>query len=72
MLSGIIAAFFVIGKYLDSHFIQKTETNTKTLIRDCVVAYLASFLAFYIKDYIGDTKEVLKGPTPAYTGEATF
>ena len=72
MLSGLIASLFVICKYLDLHFIQKTQVNTKVLIRDCVTTFIVSIIAFNIKDYFGETTIIPKGPTPAYTGEAAF
>lgn len=71
IISGLIALIFVIGTYLDKHYVQKTEINTKYLIRDSIIVYISSFLAFYLNEYIGSTTAV-KGPTPAYTGDATF
>lgn len=71
IISGLIALIFVVCKFLDQHYIQKSEVNTKYLIRDSLIVYISSFLAFYLNDYIGNTK-ALKGPTPAYTGDATF
>ena len=71
ILSACITFIFIVFKILDSKFIKKHELDTKSLIRDSVIIYLASIVADLINEnMLGETGS--KPSVAVYTGDAGF
>lgn len=74
ILAGIISIVFFIAKFVEMRFIEKESKPFKLLVRDTLLVYVCSLVAFFISEQLSP---MIKGelnakPAQVFTDNPAF
>jgi len=70
-ISTIISIIYFIAKFIDMRYISKNDIPLKSLVKDTILVFVSSAIAYFIIEQIGDVI-VLNNPVSAFTGAPDF
>jgi hypothetical protein len=76
IISGIIAFVFFLGKFIEMRFIEKESKPLKTIVKDTLLVYVCTIIAFMILEQLKPIIQESAGGAPitqiAFTDNPTF
>lgn len=76
IISGIIAFVFFLGKFIEMRFIEKESKPLKTIVKDTLLVYVCTIVAFMILEQLKPIIQESAGGAPitqiAFTDNPTF
>jgi hypothetical protein len=76
IISGIIAFVFFLGKFIEMRFIEKESKPLKTIVKDTLLVYVCTIIAFIILEQLKPIIQESSGGAPmtqiAFTDNPTF
>ncbi len=76
IISGIIAFVFFLGKFIEMRFIEKESKPLKTIVKDTLLVYVCTIIAFMILEQLKPIIQESSGSAPmtqiAFTDNPTF
>ena len=76
IISGIIAFVFFLGKFIEMRFIEKESKPLKTIVKDTLLVYVCTIIAFIILEQLKPIIQESAGGAPitqiAFTDNPTF
>jgi hypothetical protein len=76
IISGVIAFVFFLGKFIEMRFIEKESKPLKVIVKDTLLVYVCTIIAFIILEQLKPIIEESSGGAPitqiAFTDNPTF